>query len=92
MAWTPSLQNIINSSTSGQSKVFVLVILTLSLPMMSNATIMKNHFVVSHGGRLYIGHVDHWHNISKIGLNPFMDKINIKFHVSLAKPSHVSSM
>ncbi len=42
---------------------------------------------------MYIGHVDHWHNFSKNGLNPFVDKANLKFcgHLqNLVMPPHVN--
>jgi hypothetical protein len=93
IAWTPNLQNIINSSTRGWKKVSMLFTLTFSLLEISNATIMINHLLSTTmvGCKLECKKV--MGTIGTIfyedGLNPFVDMFNLKFHGSLLRDWYI---
>jgi hypothetical protein len=49
---TLGIQRVFNSSMSGCKQTFILLMLTLFLFGMINATNIKNLLVVNHGGKL----------------------------------------
>jgi hypothetical protein len=50
--WTPNIQSVFNSSTSGVRNTSMLLMLTLSFPNIIIEINMKNCFVTNHGGKL----------------------------------------